>query len=318
MSVLTTRCKKLFRYCAFAAVGILLLLMSAAISIYVASERRLQKVYQFSAEVDSPRASLVERGRQLAKSRGCADCHGDDFGGKIMLDEMPFARVVGANLTSPSSGADPRVRHEQLYRALRHGVGVDSKALLLMPSESFSKLSLEEIEALSAYLNTLPTVDHILPDSEMGLLGRTLLVAGKLKGFLSVEAIDHEKQIVAAPPPVGSIDYGRHAAQLCTGCHGADFGGGRMSHGGPKAPPAANLTPDTAGLAAWSEEDFIVALRTGKRPDGSEIDGRYMPWRAIGQASDDELKSIWRYLQSVPAARRSVQHASIAPVDERE
>ncbi|KRA50670.1 hypothetical protein ASD77_17510 [Pseudoxanthomonas sp. Root65] len=310
MSTSATGIKKAIRYFGFAVIGLLFLLALVAVWIYLASESRLQKEYEFSAEVDAPRAALIERGRQLAMSRGCADCHGDDFGGKIMLDEMPFARVVGTNLTPPSAGIEPRVRHEQLYRALRHGVGADSKALLLMPSGSFSKLSLEEIEALSAYLNTLPSVDHALPDSQMGPLGRALLVTGKLKDFLSVEVIDHAKPVVAAPPPVGSIDYGRHAAQLCMGCHGADFGGGPMTHGGPSAPPAANLTPDVTGLAAWSEADFIASMREGKRPDGSEIDGKYMPWRAIGQASDDELKSIYRYLQSVPSVHRSMKDAS--------
>ncbi len=310
MSTTVTGIKKAIRYGALVVVGILLLLACAAAWIYAESEWRLNKTYEFSSDVGAPREELAEQGRKLARSRGCADCHGDDFGGKVMLDEMPFARVVGTNLTAPNSNVESRVRHEQLYRALRHGVGADSRALLLMPSESFSKLSLEEIEALSAYLNTLPPVDHGLPDSEMGPLGRVLLVAGKLKGFLSVETIDHVKPVVAAPPPVGSVDYGRHAAQLCMGCHGADFGGGPMTHGGPGAPPASNLTPDATGLATWNEADFIASMREGKRPDGTEIDGRYMPWRAVGQASDDELKSIWRYLQSVPAVNKSTKEAS--------
>jgi hypothetical protein len=76
-----------------------------------------------------------------------------------------------------------------------------------------------------------------------------------------------------------------------------------LSHGGPEAPPASNLTPHDTGLAAWSEEDFIVAMRTGRRPDGSAIDGRAMPWRAVGQASDLELQSIWRFLRSLPPVK---------------
>ena len=35
---------------------------------------------------------------RLARSRGCADCHGDDFGGRVIADEMPFARLVGPAL----------------------------------------------------------------------------------------------------------------------------------------------------------------------------------------------------------------------------
>jgi hypothetical protein len=65
-------------------------------------------------------------------------------------------------------------------------------------------------------------------------------------------------------------------------------------------PIVANLTPDESGLKAWSEADFIRAIREGKRPDGSAI-SEYMPWKAYGQMSDDELKAIFAYLRTVPA-----------------
>jgi hypothetical protein len=77
-----------------------------------------------------------------------------------------------------------------------------------------------------------------------------------------------------------------------------------MAHGGPDAPAAANLTPHALGLGRWSETDFLTALRTGTRPDGTAIDGRSMPWRAVGQASDEELRSLWRYLRSLPPVAR--------------
>lgn len=73
-----------------------------------------------------------------------------------------------------------------------------------------------------------------------------------------------------------------------------------MSHGGPELPTASNLTSHDTGLAAWNEDDFIVAMRTGRRPDGSAIDGRAMPWRAVGRASNLELQSIWRFLRNLP------------------
>lgn len=268
--------------------------------VYLLSDSRLHRTYEIGASLEAPRPSLESRGRELAHSRGCADCHGDDFGGKVMLDEMPFARIVAGNLTPPSDVFNRRQRHEQLYRALHHGIGPDSEPLLLMPSSSFSKLSMLEVEALSAYLDTLKPVKRALPETELGPLGRALLLAGKLEGFISAEVIDHQKPAVAAPPPAGSLDYGRHTAQLCMGCHGVDFGGGRMPHGGPNAPPSSNLTPHPTGLAAWDEVDFVTAMRTGKRPDGSTIDGQYMPWRAFGQATDDELRAVWRYLRTVP------------------
>lgn len=280
--------------------GLLALLLLALSVVYLLSDARLHRTYEVGATLQAPRASLQDQGRQLAHSRGCADCHGDDFGGKVMLDEMPFARIVAGNLTPAPGAIDRRLRHEQLYRALHHGVGPDLQPLLLMPSGSFSKLSMLEVEALSAYFDTLKPVERALPETEMGPLGRALLLAGKLDGFMSAETIDHGKPAVPAPPPAGSLDYGRHTAQLCMGCHGADFAGGRMPHGGPKAPLSANLTPHATGLAAWDEVDFVTAMRTGKRPDGSTIDEQYMPWRAFGQGTDEELRAVWRYLRTVP------------------
>lgn len=295
-----TRWRRVLRRLAASAVAILVLAAGAATWVYVASERRLQHDYALDVTLPVPHPALREQGRRLARSRGCADCHGDDFGGKVIADAMPFARLVGGDLTKMPPGHADRGVHERMYRALHHGVDLDSRPLLMMPSKEFASLSEREIAALSVYFAGLPPVERRLPDSALGPLGRALLVAGKLDGFLSAEAIDHSAAAIAEPPPLGTIEYGRHAAQLCSGCHRADFGGGRMSHGGPELPPASNLTPHANGLAAWSERDFIRAMRTGLRPDGSAIDGNAMPWRAVGQASDLELQSIWRFLRTLP------------------
>ena len=290
------------------AVLAVLLALAAAI-VYVASERRLQRDYAVAPRVSAPDPSLAGEGARLARSRGCADCHGDDFGGRVIADEMPFARLVGPGLVRADAGTSARDVHRRMYRALHHGVDAASRPLLMMPSAEFSSLSRREIEALSAFFAGLPPMARPLPDSRLGPLGRALLVAGKLDGFLSAEVIDHGREAVESPPPLGTIAYGRHAAQLCAGCHRADFAGGPMSHGKPGGPPAANLTPDANGLAAWEERDFIVAMRSGRRPDGSAINGEAMPWRAVGQASDEELRSIWLFLRSLPPVRREARAA---------
>ena len=67
--------------------------------------------------------------------------------------------------------------------------------------------------------------------------------------------------------------------------------------GPPDLPLASNLTP--AGLGAWTEADFVRALREGRRPDGSAIN-EFMPWRGYGAMTDSELRALWLYLRSVP------------------
>jgi mono/diheme cytochrome c family protein len=71
---------------------------------------------------------------------------------------------------------------------------------------------------------------------------------------------------------------------------------------------SANLTPDKeTGLGNWSEEMFVNALRKGKHMGG---DGRVimppMPWPLIGQMTDEDLKSVFAYLQSIPAIKNEV------------
>lgn len=71
----------------------------------------------------------------------------------------------------------------------------------------------------------------------------------------------------------------------------------------------ANLTPDTlTGLRSgvWTEELFIKALRTGKHMGTSRPILPPMPWPAIGQLSDADLRAIWAYLGTIPPIRNHV------------
>ena len=70
---------------------------------------------------------------------------------------------------------------------------------------------------------------------------------------------------------------------------------------------AANLTPDPeTGLGRWTEETFIATLRTGRR----EGKGRQllppMPWPMIRNLTDEDLGSVFAYLQSLAPVRNRV------------
>ena len=69
----------------------------------------------------------------------------------------------------------------------------------------------------------------------------------------------------------------------------------------PDWPPALTLTPyPGAAVAVWSQDEFIQTLRTGITPRGNQLDTKYMPWKVLGQMTDDELKALWLYLRSAP------------------
>ena len=66
-----------------------------------------------------------------------------------------------------------------------------------------------------------------------------------------------------------------------------------------------NITPDRdTGIGKWSEADIVVALRDGKRPDGSII-GPPMPIPVYRQLSDQDATAIAAYLLSVQPVRDS-------------
>jgi mono/diheme cytochrome c family protein len=72
---------------------------------------------------------------------------------------------------------------------------------------------------------------------------------------------------------------------------------------------AANLTPDKAtGSGAWTEELFIKILRSGKfmGADAGRPIMPPMPWEFINKMTDEDLKSIFAYLQSLPPISNSV------------
>ena len=72
---------------------------------------------------------------------------------------------------------------------------------------------------------------------------------------------------------------------------------------------ATNLTPDKdTGIGEWTEEAFIQAMRTGKhqgQPNGRDILPP-MPWFNLKEMTDDDLKAMWAYLQSIPPIKNQV------------
>ena len=87
----------------------------------------------------------------------------------------------------------------------------------------------------------------------------------------------------------------------CTGCHGDTLSGGKIPGTPPDWPPALNLTPyPGSSTDVWSQAEFIRTLRTGITPRGNQLDTRYMPWKVLGQMTDDELKALWLFLRSAP------------------
>lgn len=293
--------KKLLKWLGLAIAGLIGLLIVAVVLVYVISGSRINQTYSVPvAALDIPAdEAALAHGEHIAATRGCADCHGENLGGAVMIDEFPVGLFYGPNLTAGSGGVGATYSDEDWVRALRHGVGLDQKPLLFMPSQEFYYLSDEDLAALIAYLKSVPPVDNPPTESSVGPLARGLFLAGQFP-LLPAEVIDHTGPRPDAPAPGVTAEYGQYLAVGCTGCHGENGAGGPIPGAPPDWPPAANLTP-SGNLAHWTEAEFISTLRTGVTPEGKELDRAYMPWPNIGRMTDDELKALWLYLKTLPA-----------------
>ena len=105
--------------------------------------------------------------------------------------------------------------------------------------------------------------------------------------------------------PAGAPDPASELKGGDTAVVGPTFTAWRMPFG---VAYTANLTPDKdTGLGNWTEEMFVRALRTGRHMGGN---GRVilppMPWPLIGQMTDEDLKAVFAFLQSIPPVRNDV------------
>lgn len=245
----------------------------------------------------------VARGKHLSDALySCRACHGDGYGGGVMVDDPMLGRLLGPNLTTGKGSRTLDYTMVDWDHMVRHGIKPDGHPTV-MPAQDFVQMSDQELSDLVAYIRSLPPVDNTVAPVELGPIGTVLVATGQL--FLAAEMVhDHEAAHKAVPPSSDdTLAYGAHLAAVCTGCHHEDLAGGPVPGGPPDWPPAANLTPGPDGLQGWSYDDFMTALTDGKRPDGTALRAPMTeigPYAAAMNATERE--ALWAYLQSVPAA----------------
>lgn len=299
--------KKFIRITGIFLVTILLAVFLLAGLVWFKSNSKLKQHYTVTIPpVKVPTdAAAIERGKHLAITRGCTDCHGPDLAGLKVMENGAMGTIYGSNITKGEGGLAASFRDEDYARAIRHGIAADGRGLFLMPSTDYALFSEDDMGALIAYLKSLPPVNRPTVPIVLGPVSRALLTFGKIK--LAADEIDHDNLKPAVTTPGVTVEYGRYVANSCTGCHGSNFSGGKIASGPPEWPPAANLTPHESGrLSKWSEADFFKALRESKRPDGAELHPA-MP-RAFGQMHDMEIQALWTYFKTLspaPTGQRS-------------
>jgi cytochrome c553 len=189
--------------------GTLVLLIAVLAGFaYMKSSQMLTKKYDIPSEpitVVSDSATLA-RGEHLVKAiTKCDDCHSSDFGGKLFLDQMPFARLYSPNITRGEGGVGGTYTDAQFAAVIRHGVKADSTTAIIMPSDAYQELSDEDLGAIIAYIRAQPPVNRSHPKPQLGPIARGLAAAGKLTFFMA-DAVEPNRTHVASVPPG---QYGR-------------------------------------------------------------------------------------------------------------
>lgn len=87
-------------------------------------------------------------------------------------------------------------------------------------------------------------------------------------------------------------------------------GGLEFAHPGFFTAYSTNITPDPkTGIGEWTDAQLKIAIREGKRPDGSVIRPP-MPFGLYRSIADSDLDAVVAYLRTVPPVKNTVPKAS--------
>lgn len=299
--------KKALKWIGIGLAGLVGLVVVAGVVLSFIGGSRLNRSYDIQVEtiaIPTDEAAIA-RGRHLAETLTfCQKCHGDNLGGDVFDDEPFIATIPAPNLTSGRGGVGATYSDADHVRAIRHGVNPDGRGLLFMHSDIFHNLSQEDLGAIIAYVKSVPPVDNELPTTKTKPLGRILVALGVFDSevipLIPAEVIDHSAPFAEMPAQGATAEYGEYlmSITLCRMCHGSDLRGGPPIDEG--APPGPNLVALGAS-GVWTEEQFVNTMRTGVTPYGSSLNAEFMPSDTFMKMTDEELKALWLYLQSLEA-----------------
>lgn len=244
--------------------------------------------------------AVLARGKHLAEGiGGCAACHGANLGGGKVEDIGPVGKLHSPNITAGTNGAGSTYSDAEMARLIKHGIRKDGTSARFMPSRDYAWWPDADLVAVISYVRSLPPVDSGPSQLEIGPLGK-FLDRMDMMPLDVARRIDHAN-MPTAPAPEPTAAYGQFIAINCKGCHGETLSGGAIPGAPPELPVPLNLTPHDTGLKGWTYADFEKLMREGIRKNGKKLDP-FMPTDSTKNYDDVEMRALWAYLQSLPAA----------------
>lgn len=266
----------------------------------------------------------LERGRYLVTAvSGCFVCHGEldwqtpgfpvqagtEGSGRVWNREgLPF--VTAPNITPDSETGAGAWTDDMLARAIREGIGHDGRTLFpLMPYAQYRLMSDEDLASIVVYLRTLPPVKRALPQTTVPFPVNRLIQA------LPQPVTAH----ISDPDRRNAVAYGDYLTRLgaCRDCHtpvdaqnqpiaALEFSGGFVLTGPYGQVASRNLTPSPSGIPYYDADLFIEAMRTGRVKARTIHDA--MPWLVYGRQTDEDLRAIFAFLQTVKPVTHRVDN----------
>lgn len=288
---------KILKWISYVLFALLLFVAGISIKAYWSVENRLSQKYDFTLPeipLNTDSVTIIE-GKRLMITKSCQDCHSEDLGGKIWIDDGLLGKIVAPNLTKGKGGLPTDYNISDWMRSLKHGLKRDSTALMLMPSNEFTFLTEDDLRAIIAYCMQLEPIDRELPKSSVGILGYILTDFEQIP-LIAAEKINHDRSLTKSINREVSIEFGQYLSIGCEGCHRKNMKGGPPV--APGFPEVADIT-STGHLGTWTEQEFIQALKTGITPEGKKLNSSEMPWQSFKDYTETEFKALFLYLNSI-------------------
>jgi mono/diheme cytochrome c family protein len=268
-----------------------------------------------------PGADEVLRGRYIFGATGGCGCHtvpdGPVNAGGRRYDG-PFGTVYSTNITPDRQTGIGTWTDAEIIAAIRTGRRPDGERLLpVHPYPVFNGMAQEDLQALVAFLRTVPPVAR---RNEPRRITVPLFESVFLPAWLAAFAPRETPPAKAPTSGVGRGEYLVRAVAHCGECHTprtmtmapdtSRFLAGTAT--GPEGATVPNITPDPeTGIGRWTVEEIAEYLGTGLRPDGDVagglmaevIDGTLAGYKDLVLA---DRMAVAQFLKSVPAVKSRI------------
>jgi len=264
----------------------------------------------------------VANGQRIA-SMLCIQCHAADDGvltGKLLKDvPKEFGAIYSKNITSHKEKGIGNWTDGQLYYLLRTGLKPDGQYLPpYMPK--FPLVADEDLKDIIAWLRSdspaLAPSEQEAPESEPSFLTKFLCA-------VAFKPLPFPDKPIMRPDTNDAVALGKYIVDgqiACFACHSKDFktmnvleptksegycgGGNPLLNMEGAVVPSANITFDETGIAAYTEQQFIDAVKYCKKRDGTILRYPMVPHTGL---TDTEVKGVYAYLKTIPHLKNKVQ-----------